>query len=200
MNKKVSSIPTSNTFRIRPILLTILIMTIFWLVASFVKDIMIRGIKERDRTDVQKENITKKKSDNVNIMYEQVATILYYFIIFIGIFMVLPMYGVESSTTFAIVGTVGLALSLSTQNLLNNFWAGVIILFNDIYKIDDIIRFSSKQVDDCRGKVKEFNLFYTKISKIEDGKESGQEISLPNSLLYSETAGILVNESIVYDS
>ena len=167
-------------------------MTIFWVIAFFVKDIMIHGIKERDRTNVQKENITKKKSENVNLMYAQFATILYYFIIFVGICIVLPMHGIESSTMFAIVGTVGLALSLSTQNLLNNFWAGVVILFNDIYKIDDTVSFNnSKYV--ISGKVKEFNLFYTKIAN-----KNGEEISVANSSLYGGS-GVLTNESIVYD-
>jgi small-conductance mechanosensitive channel len=184
----------STTSKIRKILLTIVIMTIFWVIAYFVKDIMIHGIKERDRTNVQKENITKKKTENVNLMYEQFATILYYFIIFVGICIVLPMYGIESSTMFAIVGTVGLALSLSTQNLLNNFWAGVVILFNDIYKIDDNVTFSySNSKDVIRGKVKEFNLFYTKITN-----KNGEEISLANSVLYGGS-GVLTNESIVYD-
>ena len=168
-------------------------MTIFWLTAYFVNGV-IHGIKERDRINVQKENITKKKTENVNIMYAQFATILYYFIIFVGICIVLPMYGIEPSTMFAIFGTVGLSLSLSTQNLLSNFWSGVVILFNDIYKIDDNVSFScSNSKDVIRGKVKEFNLFYTKITN-----KNGEEISLANSVLYGGS-GILTNESIVYD-
>ena len=183
----------STTSKIRKILLTIVIMTIFWLTAYFVNGV-IHGIKERDRTNVQKENITKKKTENVNIMYAQFATILYYFIIFVGICIVLPMYGIEPSTMFAIFGTVGLSLSLSTQNLLSNFWSGVVILFNNIYKIDDNVSFSSSNSKDViRGKVKEFNLFYTKITN-----KNGEEISLANSVLYGGS-GILTNESIVYD-
>jgi small conductance mechanosensitive channel len=132
-------------------------------------------------------------------MYNQIATIVFYSIIFISISIILPTYGVRSETLLAILGTIGLGIGLSCQHVLSNLWCGIVITFNDIYKIDDVVKLQVKDVSpDSSGKyvigqIKSFNLFYTKMADL----STGQEISVPNNLLYN-SIGLTTNQSIVY--
>jgi len=133
--------------------------------------------------------------NNVNLMYSQIASIAFYTIIGIGFFIVLPVFGIKSETMFAMMASFGLALALSSQTVLTSVWGGVIMLFNKVYNIDDNVSFSIGGAT-INGKIKEFNLLYTKIAD----HDTGNEIMIPNNLIYNNntTTGIITNQSIVY--
>jgi len=181
---------------LKKILYSITIL-LFFIAIAYVCRRLINSIayKERNRSDIQKKSVK-----NVDILYEQIATIVFYFIIFIGIAIILPLHGVQSQTMIAILGTIGLGIGLSSQGVLNNIWCGVIIIMNDIYKIDDVLKLRIKDVSPdglgnyIIGKVKSVNLFYTKLSDV----KTNEEISVPNSLMYN-SIGVTNNQSIIYE-
>ena len=81
--------------------------------------------------------------------------------------------GISSASIIAILGSAGLALSLSLQNMLGNFAGGVIILLMKPFKVGDYIVCGSEE-----GTVTAIGLVYTTLSTIDS-----KQVILPNGNL-----------------
>ena len=167
---------------------SVMIFSIVFVVATGCR-IWIRNIARRP---------SKRESDShslhLNLMYSQLGDIAFYFILAVGLIFILPTYGVD---TMAILGTVGLAIGLASQNVLNNMMSGIFILVNDTYRIDDVVKVQLIPYYDATGSViigtvKGFNLFYTRLAT-----PTGKEVAIPNSILYGNTS-VVENQSISY--
>jgi len=170
---------------------TAVIFFIFLVIAIGVR-IWINHVSQQQ---IKNTSSKTEHSYHVNLMYGQLATISFYCILSAGFLFILPMYGID---TITILGTVGLAIGLASQNVLNNVLSGIFILANDTYRIDDIIKIQMVPYYDSTGnfiigKVKSFNLFYTKLSDL----TTNNEISIPNGILYGNTS-VIENQAIVY--
>lgn len=86
------------------------------------------------------------------------------------IFVAAEKLGISSASIIAILGSAGVALSLSMQNMLANFVGGIIILIIKPYKIGDYIICGSAE-----GTVSSIGLVYTRLSTMDN-----REIVLPN--------------------
>jgi len=143
--------------------------------------------------DLKKDKKTAPKHEtNINLLYKQMSSLSFYFILFIGMMFILPIHNIE---TMAILGSIGLTIGLASQSMLSNVWVGVYITLNDIFRIGDMIiihPFSDRHAVEIKGVVKEFNLLYTKIAD-----ENGNEIAIPNIVLYSNNS-VTRNDSIIY--
>jgi small-conductance mechanosensitive channel len=178
---------------IKKILHSIIILLFFTGIAHICRK-LINNIANKQK---DQPNIEKKTIKNADILYQQIATIIFYFIIFVGISVILPMNGIGSHTTIAILGTIGLGIGLSCQGVLSNIWCGIVIIMNDIYKINDVVEvkissISNDTKDIIIGKVKYVNLFYTKLADI----DTNREISIPNTTMYNNS--VITNNSIIY--
>jgi small-conductance mechanosensitive channel len=89
---------------------------------------------------------------------------------------ILNEYQVQVATITAIIGSVGLALSLSSQDLLKNFIAGVYILLERPFVIGDEITLGS-----YTGQVEFVDLRTTKLRT-----SDGQEVIVPNTIIMSQ--------------
>lgn len=172
--------PTNKNY-LQVIMISFLIFFLFWLIAKFIYEYF--------------KNLAKTKSDKdgtakIDIRYYEIANVIYYVTIFIGFSIALSNIGLETTTLITLLGTFGLALSLSLQSSLSNFTSGIIISFNDLYQIGDIIELQSQQ-GNVKGTVRDFTLFSTILSDINTGKE----IIIPNNILQSN---IIVNGSNIY--
>ena len=82
-----------------------------------------------------------------------------YFVWIIGTLIGLNFLGFELSSFAFLGGAVGLGLGFGLQNILSNFVAGIIIVFEKSLKVGDIVELQSSVI----GKVSEINLRYTRI-------------------------------------
>ena len=168
---------------------TIVILGIFFAIASVSKKIITKMGK------IRVDNLEKKykKYDNVGIIYSQIAYICFYFILFIGLLILLPSYGIQKETIYGIAVSIAFAIGLSAQGPLSNIWCGLIMILGEVYEVNDVVTFdvqnSDKQVS---GKIISINLFYTRLADINDGKE----IMVANSIIYN--TAVSYNESVIY--
>jgi small-conductance mechanosensitive channel len=168
---------------------TIVILGIFFVIASVSKKIITKMGK------IRVDNLEKKykKYDNVGIIYSQIAYICFYFILFIGLLILLPSYGIQKETIYGIAVSIAFAIGLSAQVPLSNIWCGLIMILGEVYEVNDVVTFdvqnSDKQVS---GKIISINLFYTRLADINDGKE----IMVANSIIYN--TAVSYNESVIY--
>jgi small-conductance mechanosensitive channel len=96
----------------------------------------------------------------------------HYFVWIIGIIFALNFLGFELSSFAFLGGAVGVGLGFGLQNILSNFVAGIIILFEKSLKVDDIVELQSG----LAGKVAEINLRFTRITT-----SDSIDILVPNS-------------------
>lgn len=96
----------------------------------------------------------------------------HYFVWIIGVIFALNFLGFELSSFAFLGGAVGVGLGFGLQNILSNFVAGIIILFEKSLKVGDIVELQSG----LAGKVAEINLRFTRITT-----SDSIDILVPNS-------------------
>ena len=91
------------------------------------------------------------------------------------IFCVAGILGVGTSSIIAIIGSAGLAVGLALQGSLSNFAGGVLILLLKPFEVGDYI---IEDTNHNEGTVKEIQIFYTKLSTVDN-----KTIVIPNGML-----------------
>lgn len=100
-------------------------------------------------------------------------SMVYAMVCVLTIFIAADKLGISSASIVAILGSAGLALSLSLQNMLSNFAGGVIILLMKPFKVGDYIVCGSEE-----GTVTAIGLVYTTLSTVDS-----KQVILPNGSL-----------------
>jgi small-conductance mechanosensitive channel len=121
---------------------------------------------------ITKRSITKLNPDMSNHAVYLLSRMASYFVWIIGVLIGLNFLGFELSSFAFLGGAVGLGLGFGLQNILSNFAAGVIILFEKSLKVGDTVELQSSVI----GKVAEINLRYTRITT-----PDAIDILVPNS-------------------
>ncbi len=101
------------------------------------------------------------------------TSVIYALIIGVAGFMALERVGVSSASIIAILGSAGLAVSLSLQDFLGNFAGGVIILCLKPFRPGDYIVCGTAE-----GTVLSTSLFYTTLNTVDN-----RQMILPNGAL-----------------
>lgn len=99
---------------------------------------------------------------------------------FAAVMIVAGSLGFDVTALLAVFSLLGLAISLSVQNLLGNLVSGVVLLMNKPIRDGDYI-----QAGGAEGVVKNIGLFYTELTTLDN-----KTVSVPNSDL---SAGQIVN-------
>jgi len=130
-----------------------------------------------------------KRSDvpeNVNRVINKIIT---YFIGFIGLVLILDVFKFNINTFLASFGIVGLIIGLSSQTIISNFIAGIIIILEKPFKRGDII-----DIIGLQGIVEDISIRSTRVKSLD-----GRLITIPNSTFntspvinYSRTGRIQV--------
>ena len=103
---------------------------------------------------------------------------LVYFVLFAAVVIaVLGMFGIETTSLVAVLGTAGLAVGLAVQGALSNFSSGVILLLFRPFHVGDYI-----DADRVAGTVSEFGVFSTVINTPDNVR-----IIVPNSGIFGAT-------------
>lgn len=89
------------------------------------------------------------------------ASMIKYGVLIVGAFLILSAWGVQTPTLLASLGILGLALTFGAQSLVEDILAGLFIIFEDQFEINDII-----QIGDFRGRVIDIGVRVTKFEDI----------------------------------
>ena len=106
-----------------------------------------------------------------NLITKLITTIMWALTIII----VAGAFGINATSLIAVLSVAGLALSLSVQNLLTNFFSGIMLLINKPFKEGDFVEFGDKV-----GTVKNIGFFNTVINTPDN-----ISIAIPNGDLTS---------------
>ena len=116
---------------------------------------------------------TKNQSQN-KIVLEQISNIVYYGILSFGIIIILIELGVQKTTIYTLLVSVGVTVGFSLQSILSRCLSGVYIIMMNLYDIGDKIKVSS-----ISGRVKTFNLFNTTVYNETDNVN----VVIPNDVI-----------------
>ena len=100
------------------------------------------------------------------------------------IFLIATKFGVESSSVAALIASAGVAIGLAVQGSLSNFAGGVLILLLKPFVVGDYIiedtngNYIIVNNEDIEGSVKEIQIFYTRMTTIDN-----KTIIVPNGIL-----------------
>lgn len=100
----------------------------------------------------------KSKNKRSYTVIKLLENIIKYTAFIIAIFVILKIWGVDVSAALAGVGIVGLVVGLGAQDLIRDFLAGLGIIFDNQYEIDDTVC-----INGFKGRVTEIGLRTTKI-------------------------------------
>ena len=101
----------------------------------------------------------------------------------LAVFVAAEKLGINSASIIALIGSAGLALSLSLQNMLGNFAGGVALLMLKPFKVRDYIICGAEE-----GTVSAIGLVYTTLHTMDNRQVTLPNGSLSNSNLTNVTA------------
>jgi len=104
-----------------------------------------------------------------------ISTLLHYVVLTIGFFLAVAALGFDMTKFTILAGAFGVGVGFGTQNIINNFVSGLIVLFERPIKVGDVI-----QVADASGIVERIGIRATTIRTT-----NGSEIVIPNGSLIS---------------
>lgn len=105
-----------------------------------------------------------------------VRSISYFLLLLIVVIAALSQLGINTSSLVALIGAAGLAISLSLQNSLQNFAAGVMLLIFKPFRKGDLI-----ETNDMSGSVEQMGLWVLEL-RTGDNKT----VLIPNSKVFSD--------------
>ena len=136
--------------------------------------------------------IDKKKITIISL----IKNIIKYLVMIFVVLAILNVYGINTTSILASIGVVGVVIGLAFQDIVADFLAGVLILFDNQYTIGDWI-----VIDGFQGEVTSFGLMTTKIKAF-----TGEVLIIRNSsfkkiINYSaNNAKLFINVSVSYET
>ncbi|MDO5590458.1 MAG: mechanosensitive ion channel [Lachnospiraceae bacterium] len=149
------------------------VKVLFALVFFFVGRIVIRMIRKLVRKSMERSNADKGVEQFVD-------SLLKFSLYFLLLFTIGTKFGIDASSVAALIASGGVAIGLAMQGSLSNFAGGVLILLLKPFEVGDYI---IEDTNKNEGTVKEIQIFYTKLTTIDN-----KTIVIPN--------GILTNNSL----
>lgn len=151
-----------------PGLITFGLKVLAALVAFFVGRLVIRWIRKIVRRSFERSGADKGVEQFVD-------SLLKYGLYALLVFSLISSLGFDTTSVAAVLASGGVAIGLALQGSLSNFAGGVLILLLKPFVVGDYI------IEDTNGKegtVKEIQIFYTKLSTIDN-----KTIVIPNGML-----------------
>ena len=151
-----------------PGLITFGLKVLAALVAFFIGRLVIRWIRKIVRRSFERSGADKGVEQFVDSM-------LKYGLYALLVFSLISSLGFDTTSVAAVLASGGVAIGLALQGSLSNFAGGVLILLLKPFVVGDYI------IEDTNGKegtVKEIQIFYTKLSTIDN-----KTIVIPNGML-----------------
>lgn len=138
------------------------------LVVFFVGRIIIKWIRK-----IVRKSLERSSADEGVVQF--IDSCLRAGLYFLLIFSIASKLGVDTASVAALVASGGVAIGLALQGSLSNFAGGVLILLLKPFEVGDYI---IEDTNKNEGTVKEIQIFYTKLSTIDN-----KTIVIPNGML-----------------
>ena len=151
-----------------PDLITFGLKIVLAIVFFFIGRKIITWIRKIVRKSFERSNADKGVEQFVD-------SLLKFFLYAILLFSIVTKFGVESSSIAALIASGGVAIGLAVQGSLSNFAGGVLILLLKPFVVGDYIIEDNYKNE---GTVKEIQIFYTKLSTVDN-----KTIIIPNGTL-----------------
>lgn len=165
--QSINNILNSTIERLPYFVAGILVLLVFWLLAKIVKGIFLSASR---RTNLDK---------RLRILFSRVIVV---FIFVVGIFaaltVIIPTF--QFGDMIAGLGFTSFVIGFATKDILNNLLSGVLILWQQPFKIGDYIFVGSNQ-----GKVEYIGVRATNLRK-----DDGEMVLIPNGDMYSSALTI----------
>ena len=164
-----------------PGLITFGLKVLAALVAFFIGRLVIRWIRKIVRRSFERSGADKGVEQFVD-------SLLKYGMYALLVFSLISSLGFDTTSVAAVLASGGVAIGLALQGSLSNFAGGVLILLLKPFVVGDYI------IEDTNGKegtVKEIQIFYTKLSTIDN-----KTIVIPNGML---TNNSITNATAKYE-
>ena len=155
-----------------PALINFGIKVLLALLFFFIGRAVIRGIRKFVRGSMQRANADTGVTQFVD-------SLLKFGLYALLIFSIATKFGVESSSVAALIASAGVAVGLAVQGSLSNFAGGVLILLLKPFVVGDYIIVNN---DNIEGTVKEIQIFYTKMTTIDN-----KTVIIPNGTLSNQS-------------
>lgn len=156
-----------------PLLIAFGIKVLFALIFFFIGRFLIKWIRKIVRRSMEHSKADKGVEQFVD-------SFLKFILYFLLLFSIAAKFGVDTASVAALIASGGVAIGLALQGSLSNFAGGVLILLLKPFEVGDYI---IEDTNKNEGTVKEIQIFYTKLSTIDN-----KTIVIPN--------GILTNNSL----
>ena len=138
------------------------------LAVFFIGRIIIRWIQKLVRRSLERSSADKGVEQFVD-------SFLKFGLYSLLIFSIAAKFGVDTASVAALLASGGVAIGLALQGSLSNFAGGVLILLLKPFEVGDYI---IEDTNKNEGTVKEIQIFYTKLSTIDN-----KTIVIPNGML-----------------
>ena len=119
----------------------------------------------------KKNNIFSVDEKKINTLTTVLKNVVKYIFYFIGIVMILDIFGINTASILATAGIGGLAIGFGAQSLVKDIITGFFILFEDQFSVGDYIK-----LGEFEGIVEELGVRITKLRDF-----SGELHIIPNS-------------------
>lgn len=151
-----------------PALINFGIKVLFAIVCFFIGSKLIKWARKLVRRSIERTSADKGVEQFVD-------SLLKFILYIILIFSIATKFGVESTSVAALLASGGVAIGLALQGSLSNFAGGVLILLLKPFVVGDYIIEDNHKNE---GTVKEIQIFYTKLSTVDN-----KTIVIPNGTL-----------------
>lgn len=141
-------------------------------------------------------NFSFKKSSKTKTIINLISSTIKYAALIVTLWMVLKSFGVDTTTLLASAGVIVLIVGLGAQSLIEDVIAGLSIVFENEYEVDDIVI-----IDNFRGSIIDIGLRTTKILdlsgniKIVNNSDIRNVINMSRGLAY-----VIVEGDYEYDT
>jgi len=119
---------------------------------------------------IRAQQAMKRKVGKSNLY--TISKIAYYLLVLVGILAAFFSIGFDMTNFVIIGGALGVGIGLGMQSIANNFFAGIILLFEKRIRVGDIIELDKQEM----GTVQSINIQNTTIRTFD-----GREVVVPNS-------------------
>lgn len=151
-----------------PVIISFGLKVLFAILIFCIGRILIKWIRKLVSKSLERSNVDKGVEQFVDSM-------LKFALYFVLIFTISTKFGVDAASVAAVIASAGVAVGLALQGSLSNFAGGVLILLLKPFKVGDYI---IEDTNKNEGTVKEIQIFYTKLSTVDN-----QTIVIPNGML-----------------
>ena len=107
---------------------------------------------------------------------DSISTLTYYSIVFLGLLAALAMAGFQVGQLAIVFGALGVGIGLGLQDVVKNFVAGLILMFERPIRLGDVV-----DVAGMSGKVRDIGMRATIITSFD-----GAEVVVPNGMLLAD--------------